>query len=63
MDIARVKEIRTSLVSGKMTHTWTELKEALLYLYNCYESTKKSLDEANTALQDAVADDMGEDLI
>jgi hypothetical protein len=63
MDIARVKEIKTTLASGNMTYSWAELKEALLHLYKCYESTKKSLDEANAALQDAVADDMGEDLI
>lgn len=59
-DLNKVKEIKDGLLTGNMNYTWTELKQAILHLYDCYESTKKSLDEANQAMLDL--EDMDLDL-
>lgn len=62
--LGQLKSIRESLERNAACLTWSELREAFLNLYKAYDAVQKQLEEANTALQDAVLDDMqGEDLI
>lgn len=58
MSIEQLKAIKESLLREAACLTWSEIKQAFLHLYKFYDTAQKQLQEANQALQDAVADDI-----